>query len=175
MGSKTRKSDYSTAGHQSDKARLARNPGKTQDRKVKWFNIIFGALLISGMLLSALGGRSRVNRNISVNSNLSSAQIAFTWQSQSLEGDCEQVIVYENGHLQDGPCGKAAQEYKLSAPVLQRVLTWVNTLQAFSYSPEPQAGNINVQLAFNGHGSRPATAEDQQAIEILAEQLAIHN
>ena len=174
MGSKTKKSDFSTTGHKSDKARLARNSGKTQDRKVKWFNIIFGALLISGMLLSALGGRSRVNRNTAIDSNSSPAKIAFTWQSQSLEGDCRQVIVYENGHFQDGPCGKAPQEYELSAPVLQKVLTWVRTLQAFSYSPEPQTGNMNVQLAFNGRGSRPATVEDQQAIEILAEQLAKH-
>jgi len=175
MGSKTKKSDFSTAGHQTDKTRLARNSGKTQDRKVKWFNIIFGALLISGMLLSALGGRSRVNRNTVIDSNSSIAKIVFTWQSQSLEGDCRQVIVYENGHFQDGLCGKASQEYELSAPVLQKVLTWVNTLQAFSYSPKQQAGNINVQLAFNGRGARPATAEDLQAIEILAEQLATQN
>ena len=174
MGSKTKNSDFSTTGHQSEKNRLVRNSGGTQDRKMKWFNIIFGALLISGMLLSALGGRSRVNRNTVIDSNSSSAQIAFTWQSQSLEGDCKQVVVYENGNLQDGPCGKATQQYKLSAPVLQQVLSWVNTLQAFSYSPEPQTGNMNVQLAFNGRGSRPATVEDQQAIEILAEQLAKH-
>lgn len=161
--------------NQSLKTKSLRTSVKTEDHKVKWFNIIFGLLLIGGMLLSALGGRSRVSRGVSTASTVSPASVAFTWQRQSSNGACEQVTTYVNGHFQNGPCGNTSRDQVLKTTAAQQVRSWVSTLQAFSYIPPTQDGKSSIELAFTGSGKRTATAEEQQAIESLAEQLALQN
>lgn len=174
MASQPKKYISPAARKQPNKASpLSSSKNKPEDHKVKWFNIIFGVLLIGGMLLSALGGRARVSRNISTAANQPSAGVALTWQSQSSLGDCQQVTAYLNGHFQTGPCGKTGSDHILTTSANKQLRDWVSTYQAFSYHPSIPNGNSTIQLAFSGSGRRTATESEEQAIEGLAEELAI--
>ena len=170
-----RKSKKRSLYKQPPSGSLSPSPSKISQRKLKWFNILFGLLTISGLIVSALGGRTRLSRGASALIEATPSSVVLTWQGQSSTEICKQLTIYNDGHFQSAACGQTGSDQVLSTADITQVKTWVSTYQAFTFHPYTKDGIPVVQLNFEGYGPRAATAEEQHAIEIFAEVLASQN
>ena len=150
------------------------------ERRLRIFNIFFGVLLIGGMLVSAVGGRSLSARKRSQAAaptpNADSGTIVLSWRREdATSGACDELgIVLDGRALADHCANNSSQPSgltQLTADQQTQLVNWMQKYTAFTLHPKDTGGGekISLSLAFKGRGSQTVSDQDLQDMETLAE------
>lgn len=101
-------------------------------------------------------------------------QSALTWRVSGAD-TCADMVVYLTGEVDVAACEDALAAYQgqqqLDAAQMEPLFHWVYTLKPFAHEQRDEAGDLALQLNFDGRGAAEATPADQSAIAAFAAQL----
>jgi len=186
-----RKANTASSRSRPPTRKLAAGKGKTSSQPAasskppkgatshKFFNGFYAFLVIMGMVVSALGLRTRVRQtNAAPAGQVQTAGAAIDWtRDGGSAGGCQEVQVWPDGKAYSGRCTTAgpsqAVQISLKEEQVSQLRTWVGQFQSFSFDLNPSGSSTNdrIHLAFRGSGTRSATLIDEQAIESYVENL----
>lgn len=105
------------------------------------------------------------------------AGLALSWHREGgIAGFCDDLIIYRSGAAQASTCRGSARLLGagyLSASQLDQLFAWLDGLKSFSQkSTDPaKADAMTIQLLLNGTGINTASEVQQQAMQLLAQDV----